>query len=130
ILDHQLSTAARLSEIMPCILAALRGRILIVHSAAVDVAFLDAACKQLYGVSLAVHVVDTVALGMRRYRHEQREILLDHLRLHSLRREYHLPDYHAHHALSDALATAELFLAMSAHIAGKQRIPVRRLLAR
>jgi DNA polymerase-3 subunit epsilon len=37
------------------------------------------------------------------------------LRLADARRRYHLPEYAPHHALTDALATAELFQAQIAH---------------
>jgi DNA polymerase-3 subunit epsilon len=37
------------------------------------------------------------------------------LRLGALRAQYHLPDHALHDALGDAIATAELFLAMAAH---------------
>jgi len=46
------------------------------------------------------------------------------LRLFNLREAQQLPRYRAHNALSDALATAELFLALAAHAdpAGKAAI--------
>ena len=42
------------------------------------------------------------------------EIAPGDLRLFNLRERYHLPNYKAHNALSDAISTAELFLALAA----------------
>ena len=39
------------------------------------------------------------------------------LRLFNLRPRYNLPRYKAHNALSDAIATAELFMALAAEMA-------------
>jgi DNA polymerase-3 subunit epsilon len=48
--------------------------------------------------------------------------------LHHLRQAYKLPTYQAHNALTDALATAELFLAMASRIAGNHPLAIKRLL--
>ena len=128
IVDDHLENADPLKYVMPRIFDNLKERILVVHGASIDVAFLDTACQRLYGVGLSVHYVDTMALGMRRYRYERQGIPNDALRLHQLRKLYHLPQYAGHHALADALATAELFLAMAGRIAGRKEMPVKRLL--
>lgn len=130
ITDGYLADAKPLKDVMPFILQALQNHVLVVHSASVDLAFLNAACQKLCQRRLPVRYVDTIVLGIRRYRLEQRAIPEDALRLHALRELYGLPSYQSHHALSDAIATAELFLAMATSIAGKKAIQVKRLLAK
>ncbi len=63
-------------------------------------------------------MVDTLELEARFHRHRRARMLATmlgrapaSLRLDASRRRYRLPRYSAHHALTDALATAELFLA-------------------
>ena len=92
----------------------LAGRVLLVHHAPLDKALLDRACRQAYGGTLHVPVVDTLALELRRRRRREQTAGPESLRLGKLRTAYHLPYYAGHDALADALATAELLLAMVA----------------
>lgn len=96
------------------LLERLRGRVLLVHHAALDVALLDRTCTALFGAPLLVPVVDTLALAARRQRLRHHLGDGDGLRLGELRAAYNLPRYRAHDCMGDALATAELFLAMMA----------------
>ncbi len=97
------------------IVEALAGRVLLVHHAGLDKALLDRMCRQRYGAPLLVPVVDTLALEHRRQsqRHHIEEGAS--LKLSALRGAYGLPRYAAHDCLVDAIATAELLLAMIAH---------------
>jgi len=97
------------------IVGALTGRVLVVHHAGLDYALLDRMCRQRYGSRLLVPVVDTLAIEHRR--HQQKHHLEENasLRLSDLRRAYGLPRYSAHDCLVDAIATAELVLAIAAH---------------
>jgi DNA polymerase-3 subunit epsilon len=100
------------------IIAALTGRVLLVHHAGLDKLLLDRFCKRRYGAPLLVPVVDTLALEQRR---QQRRHHIDEqksLRLAELRSRYQLPRYNAHDCLVDAIATAELLIAMVAHNGG------------
>ena len=56
-------------------------------------------------------MIDTLALEKRHL--DQRDVAYDpsELRLSNLRRKFELPEHHAHNALCDAIATAELFMA-------------------
>ena len=90
----------------------LAGRVLLVHHASLELRFLQRLCRSWYDTPLIVHVVDTQVLARRRFERHNRPYRAAHLRLANLRAAYGLPRYRAHHALSDALATAELFLAM------------------
>jgi len=96
------------------LLDTLAGRAILVHHAAVERDFLNAACERLYGVPFVGRFIDTEALARRAMERRQQPWRGTDLRLFNLRRAYRLPRYPAHNALSDALATAELFLALAA----------------
>jgi DNA polymerase-3 subunit epsilon len=64
---------------------------------------------------LLVPVVDTLALEHRRRRRHHHLDDNASLRLPDLRDAYGLPQYSAHDCLVDAIATAELMLAIAAH---------------
>lgn len=127
--DDRLAEGRALGAVLAEVLEALAGRVLLVHHAPLDVGFLHAACGHHYGVGLSARVVDTLALAARRARRRQDDLPEGALRLHALRRRYGLPRYPAHDALTDALATAELFLALSADMARGQPLPLRGLLS-
>ena len=97
------------------------GRVLVVHHAALDKALLDRACRDAYGGALHVPVVDTLALELRRCRRRGQTAGPEALRLGNLRAAYGLPWYTGHDALADALATAELLLAMVAKTGAADR---------
>ena len=97
------------------IVKVLTGRILLVHHAGLDQALLDRMCLQRYGSRLLVPVVDTLALEHQRHRQKHHLEANASLRLSDLRDEYDLPRYSAHDCLIDAIATAELLLAIAAH---------------
>ncbi len=97
------------------IIEALTGRVLLVHYAGLDKRLLDRLCRQCFGVPLLVPVVDTLALERRRQLRRHAVEAQSSLRLPDLRDRYHLPRYSAHDSLVDAIATAELLIAMVAH---------------
>ena len=97
------------------IIEVLTGRILLVHHAGLDKALLDRMCRRHYGVPLLVPVVDTLALEHRRQRRRHHVGEQQSLKLGDLRDAYSLPRYGAHDCLVDAIATAELLIAMVAH---------------
>lgn len=100
------------------IVVALTGRVLLVHHAGLDKVLLDRLCRQRFGAPLLIPVVDTLALEYRR-RHRRHHIDEKRsLRLAELRSSYQLPRYNAHDCLVDAIATAELLIAMVAHNGG------------
>ncbi len=128
IVDAALDDGEALEPALADVLDALAERVLLLHHAPLDLRFLHAACRSCWGVPLNVRVVDTLALGQRRDRSTRGEPRDGAFRLHALRHAYGLPRYPAHNALSDALATAELFLAMAAHWAGDEALALRHLL--
>ena len=113
--DSALNRAPALGVAMEAFLAAARGRVLVFHNAALDMGFLDAASRKLYGVPIAAPVVDTLALEKNKWLRLREGLASGELRLFACRERYGLPDYPAHNALTDAVATAELLLAHLAH---------------
>lgn len=97
------------------IVQVLTGRVLLVHHAGLDKALLDRLCERRFGAKLPVPVVDTLALEARRRQRQHHTESNEPLRLPDLRRAYGLPRYAAHDCLIDAIATAELLLAIAAH---------------
>ncbi len=112
ITDDMSAGGEPLIEVLPEILAQLRGRFLLAHHARIEVGFLDQACRDIYGVPLIVSTVDTLERAKALFDRRHVSYQAGDLRLHALRERYKLPRYRAHNALSDAVATAELFLAL------------------
>lgn len=108
-----LAQGIKLHVALEQLLAALRGKVLLLHHAPLDMAFLNQACRQLFNVELLVPTIDTLQLERRLRRHQT---LPNHgFRLHACRERYGLPEYTAHNAVTDAIATAELWLAQVSH---------------
>ena len=113
--DIDLVEGVSLAAGISALLSALAGRILVLHHAPLDSAFLDVACQKLYGVPLLTPTIDTLQLERNRnQRHHSKSELS--VRLGESRRRYNLPDYHGHNAVIDAIATAELWLAQLSYI--------------
>ena len=101
-------------EAMERVIAALTGRVLVVHHAGLDKRLLDRFCKLRFGDSLLVPVIDTLALENRRKSRQHHLEDTRSLRLPDLRTHYNLPWYRGHDCLGDAISTAELLIAMVA----------------
>lgn len=115
-----------LGDALAAILGALKGRVLLAHNAGFDAAFLSRACRRLYGAPLVVPQICTLRLEKARLERTGFPAGSGALRLNAVRGRYNLPRYRAHHAATDAIATAELFLAQLA-ATGESGIPLRHL---
>ena len=109
--DCELRRGASAEQALAALLLAARGCVLVFHHAALDLAFLNRACKRIFGAPLLMPVVDTLTLERRLMQRREQPVGPGALRLSACRARYHLPAHRAHNALTDALATAELFLA-------------------
>jgi len=129
ITDDQAAQGKCLEVVLAELLERLAGKVLIVHHATMEKGFLGNACRRIYGVGLPLLIIDTQALAKRIY--ERRHIPYEgsDLSLHALGVGYNLPRYRAHNALSDALATAELFLAQASYRDHGKGVPLRDFLA-
>lgn len=112
--DAALADGVPLGDGIDRLLAALDGRALLAHFAALEVSFLSAACDRLKAARPDLAVVDTFALERRHMERCGTYPRGEDLRLPRVRRRYHLPTYPNHDALTDALACAELYLAQTA----------------
>lgn len=109
--------APPLEEVVPEIDARLREGVLLVHHRAIDLRFLRRAFRRVGRRWPKPQVVDTVELLLKLARRSHRlrpelPIEVPTLNLSRARRARGLPEYQAHDALTDALATAELFLVL------------------
>ena len=111
ITDTDMRSGSELSSALEQFAAVATGRVLVFHNATLDMAFLGHAIMEQFGLPLLMPVIDTMAVERRRLLRQNQTIQEGRLRLYACRRDYGLPDYPPHNALSDALATAELLLA-------------------
>ena len=94
-------------------LHACRGKILIFHHARVDLNYLNKLCNSQFGCGLYLPYCDTFALERNKLLHRGEWLAPGALQLQRCRDRYGLPQYPPHHALADAIATGELFLAQA-----------------
>lgn len=111
ITDSQKEQGQALAMVVEVLLKELAGSVMLVHFARIEKQFLTQACLELYGMAPVFPIIDTLALAKRRL--DKRDVAYDpsELRLTNLRHKFKLPEHHAHNALNDAIATAELFMA-------------------
>jgi DNA polymerase-3 subunit epsilon len=126
--DCELRDAESGETVLSYFLEAAAGKVLVFHNAALDMAFLDRVSRQAFKAPVLLPVVDTLLQEEAMLRRREQPIMPGDLRLHACRERYGLPPYQGHNALLDALATAELLLAMAAHRSGGKSFPLRQLL--
>jgi DNA polymerase III subunit epsilon len=119
ITDDQAATGIPIEAAMPKLLERLAGRVMLVHYSRIEQNFINAACLKYFGAPFVIPIIDTLVLAQRLFERRNHTIQTGDLRLFNLRPRFNLPNYKAHNALSDALATAELFLAMAAEMVPK-----------
>ncbi len=113
--------APDLTVVLEEVLASMAGRLPVVHYRNIERGFLESALRFRLGEGLRFPVIDTMELEARVYRQSMIARLRRWLggtpvsiRLHDSRSRYGLPVYQPHHAVIDALATAELLQAQVA----------------
>lgn len=116
-----IGSAPDLEILAEAFLEAIAGHVLVVHYHAIERPFLYRAFERRFGEGLLFPLIDTLQMEKRIYG----GVSLNPLtwfgprrrswRLADCRRRYGLPEYAPHHALTDALATAELWQAQVAH---------------
>lgn len=118
-----ISKAPDFNNSLSRLLKAMAGHVIVAHHSRIEREFLNRACRQMIGEPLEFPVVDTMELESRVHPPSRPNIFQrwmgskpgPSLRLSHCRERYGLPRYRPHHALTDALATAELFQAQLAH---------------
>jgi DNA polymerase-3 subunit epsilon len=118
----ELLRAPLLEDVADELIVALEGRTLVAFAATIELAFLTRLCRQLKrrGPRRAIDVVGLVA-------RDRRPGGVRSWRLADLAEEYGLPVARTHHALGDALTTAQLFLVLASRMEGRGRSSVRDL---
>lgn len=122
ITHNDILDAPDLSEIIDEVLEAFSGHIMVVHYRRIERDFLSNALKVRIGEGIEFPVLDTLEIESNiqgklaggiwnKLKGKQP----GSVRLGQSRRRYSLPDYTPHHALTDAIATAELLQAQIAH---------------
>ena len=112
ITDSQLIDAEDINDVLPFLLNRLKGKVLLAHNAKVEIGFIKKMCKEIYGSDFLIPVIDTQYLAKRSFDRKNISYKNSDLRLFNLRSSFNMPAYKAHNALMDAIATAELFLAL------------------
>ncbi|MDQ6821137.1 MAG: exonuclease domain-containing protein [Actinomycetota bacterium] len=110
-----LARAPVLADAIDPLLRTISGRVLVAHAAAVERAFLGRALKDR-GVRLRGPVVDTEVLGCL-WLHARDGRVRHRIGLGELASALGLPAERPHDALGDALTTAQVFIALTAHLA-------------
>jgi len=109
-----LARAPRLADALGPLLGAITGRLLVVHSAAVERAFLGRALRE-QGLRLREPLIDTEVLG-RVWLRERDGASPRSVSLGELATALGLPAERPHDALGDSLTTAQVFIALAAHL--------------
>lgn len=119
ITDDRAAVGLPLREALHTVLEALTGHVLLAHHCAVELGFLDHACRRLHGVPFTCPTVDTEVIAARWFDRRNEPVRQGTMRLAALRDRFGLPRYKAHDALMDAIGTAELFAALVAQSRGE-----------
>ena len=133
VLIHQITDdiknqGQQLKLVVEELLAALAGKVMLVHFARIEKQFLTQACIELYGMAPVWPIIDTLMVEKRRM--DTHDVAYDpsELRLSPLRHKYHLPEHHGHNALNDAIATAELLMAQISNMSKPDEVKLDNLL--
>jgi DNA polymerase III subunit epsilon len=111
-----LAEAPPLSAAVEVLHALIDGRVLIAHAAWIEQAFLSRAFRQ-HGKHLRCKILDTAA--MSRAAHLKTANCRGEPDLEPLATELRLPVDSPHHALGDAITTAQVFLALAGRLASQ-----------
>jgi DNA polymerase III subunit epsilon len=123
-----LEAAPAADDILDDVLAALTGRLVVAHAAFVEEGFL-APVLATRGVRLRGDVADTRRLGRTWLAERDPGTKAPLLQLGPLAELLGLPVHREHHALGDALTTAQVFLALATHLEHRGGLSVKTLMA-
>ena len=129
ITDTQVTDAMSIENALPTLLKKLSGKVMLAHNAKIELGFINKMCNELYGSNFVIPIIDTQYLAKRSFERQNKAFKGNELRLFNLRMSYNMPAYKAHNALMDAIATAELFLAMVSKISPDENASLRDFLS-
>ena len=116
LMDHEVAAGEPLERGLEQLFTAATGRLWVFHHALLDLDFLKAAVRKWAGTTPAFLVLDTMQIEHRQRHRRDVPVKQGDMQLGQLRKQYGLPRYKGHNALSDAFATAELTLAIAARL--------------
>ena len=112
IVPEMLAQGVALTDVMDALLMAMVGKVMIVHGSMIEKGFLDQYIALHYKLPpLPLLWVDTLKIEKSLSIHKNSQESAD-FRLASIRKRHGLPEYSAHGALVDALATGELYIVL------------------
>lgn len=118
ITHSDLNKAPDLLHVLEQLLDELAGKVIVVHYRRIERDFLDRNLRALIKEGIIFPMIDTMQIEADIQKAQAKSIMnwfkgkpTESIRLASSRRRYHLPTYSPHDALTDAIATAELFQA-------------------
>jgi len=120
LMDNEVAGGVEPEEALGQLFEAAAGRVWVFHHAGLDVAFLQRATRAWAGTAAPFVVLDTMQIELGRRKRRDQPVKQGDLQLGTLRADYHLPRYTAHNALIDAVATAELLLAIASRLDRKR----------
>lgn len=132
ITPEAIAEAPALADVLPEFIRFCSGTLIIGHHVGLDMAFLNRACRRLYGRPMGNPCLDTMRMAMvwrdkRLPSHYERFNLNISYVLNDLAEEFDLPRFPAHEALGDALQTAYLFQYLARKIARNSPLTLREL---
>jgi DNA polymerase-3 subunit epsilon len=116
LLDSDVAAGVALEAGLEALFDAAEGRVWIMHHAGLDIAFLKRACAAWAGTVPGFIVLDTMRIEYRMRMRQEIPVRQGDLQLGRIRESYGLPEYTAHNALADAVATAEVMLAAATRL--------------
>ncbi len=118
ITHNDLANAPDFLDIIPELLESMKGKIVVVHYHPIERQFLNRALLHRLKEGIDFPIIDTLELelGIQKslisgFMNRLKGKKMPSVRLQQTRRRYGLPTYTPHHALTDAIATAELLQA-------------------
>jgi len=122
ITHSDIASAPDFTSVMSELVKMMTGKVMVAHYLSIERLFLDKAFKLRINEGIEFPIIDTMTLEERIIKKSQHRLFrFNHsphkssARLALSRRRYGLPDYTSHHALTDAIATAELLQAQIMH---------------
>lgn len=130
ILPEMQQQGITLEQAIDILFEQLAGKVLLAHGSVIERQFLAHYAQQQGWPNLPLIWLDTLKIEQKYRRYSSLPPSKAHKdwRLSSLRKHYQLPEYQAHHALSDAIATAELYLAQLKRLFAKEYVPLETLM--
>ena len=133
--ERDLRAGEALGEVMQALAQDLENRYLVAHHAPFDWKLLQQAARVTEVALNPLGIIDTLMLERQRLGHPFRDHPMhkahqDDFTLPACGARFHLPARPAHHALEDALACGELFLAQAWHLSQTRMLTVRELIRR